>query len=73
MAIDWSAVISAENKIAARASRAHDAEQARAQQYLAETDWYVIRAADAGTPIPDTVRTRRAAARGLLSSANEIR
>ena len=37
-----------------------------AREYLAETDWMVIRAAETGTPVPDDVSTRRAEARKSL-------
>lgn len=31
--------------------------------YLASTDWYVIRYADSGVPVPDDIKAARAAAR----------
>ena len=34
-----------------------------ALRYLASTDWYVIRHQESGTPIPDDVMQKRAAAR----------
>lgn len=71
MVIDWGAVISAEDKAAARAARALDAERAQARRYLADTDWYVIRAADTGAPVPEAVRARRNDARKLLSGEPE--
>jgi len=67
MAIDWNAVISAADKAAARAMRGRETERALARNYLAETDWYVIRAADTGEPMPAPVRARRIAARQMLS------
>ena len=67
MAIDWDAVISAADKAAAWAARARETERAQARQYLAATDWYVIRAADTGEPMPAPVRARRIAARQVLS------
>ena len=72
MAIDWSAVQSAEDKAAREADHARDAERNEARRYLAGTDWYVIRAADTGEPLPDAVRTRRADARRLLSDGRTV-
>lgn len=40
-----------------------------ARTCLAETDWYAIRQAETGQPMPPTVAARRAAARALLSGA----
>lgn len=34
-----------------------------AKKYLSETDWYVTRQAETGTPIPEEVLTKRAQAR----------
>lgn len=34
-----------------------------AKQYLADTDWYVTRKAEAGTAIPSDITTKRAQAR----------
>ena len=39
------------------------AENARLRQYLAETDWYVVRYSETGVPIPDDVKQARAEAR----------
>ena len=68
MSIDWSALITAKDKAALAAAQEQDMARDTARRYLAETDWYVIRAADTGTSIPDPVRLARAAARDLLSS-----
>lgn len=40
--------------------------KAEAQAYLNQTDWYVVRFAETGVPIPDDVKQGRAAARLLL-------
>lgn len=40
--------------------------KAEAQTYLNQTDWYVVRFAETGTPIPDDIRQGRAAARLIL-------
>ena len=65
--IDWGAVRTAGDKAAARAERARATECAAARRYLAQTDWYVIRASDTGAPVPEAVRARRVDARRLLS------
>ena len=39
-----------------------------AQEYLAETDWMVVRAAETGKPVPEDVQERRAAARGVANA-----
>lgn len=40
--------------------------KAEAQAYLDSTDWYVVRFAETGVPVPVEVTTKRAAARALL-------
>lgn len=40
--------------------------KAEAQAYLNATDWYVVRFAETGVPVPDDVTTGRAAARLIL-------
>lgn len=37
-----------------------------ARQYLAETDWYVVRELDTGVAMPDEVRQKRAEARARV-------
>lgn len=37
------------------------------EQYLASTDWYAIRYADIGTPIPDEIKNGRKKARERIS------
>lgn len=39
------------------------AQNEKARRYLAETDWYVVRFAETGTPIPEDIRAAREAAR----------
>ncbi len=72
MTIDWGAVQTAEDKTQARAAADRAHARAEARRYLAETDWYVIRAADTGTSVPETIRTDRAAARDMLSSDDRM-
>lgn len=38
-----------------------------ARQYLRDTDWYVIREADTGEPMPQDVKDKRAEARGKIA------
>ena len=63
MTIDWSAVQTAENKEHAAAEAAREAAREAALRYLAETDWYVIRATDTGKAVPKDIAKRRAEAR----------
>ncbi len=46
--------------------QAQQIENERHRAYLAETDWYVVRFAETGTPIPDDIRARREAARAAI-------
>ena len=45
---------------------------ATAQTYLAETDWYVIRATEGGTAVPSDVTTKRAAERAKIVSYEDF-
>ena len=40
--------------------------------YLRETDWYVIRYADTGTPVPDDIKAKRQQAREEISALREF-
>jgi hypothetical protein len=40
--------------------------KAEAQAYLNSTDWYVVRFAETGVPVPAEVTQKRAAARAIL-------
>lgn len=51
---------------AQQASVASEARNLDALQYLKETDWYVTRMAETGTPIPDDILAARAAARNSV-------
>jgi len=42
-----------------------------AQNYLLETDWYVIREADSGKEMPSDIKTKRAEARETISGLEE--
>ena len=39
---------------------------AEARAYLSQTDWYVVRFSETGTPIPDDIRANREAARASV-------
>ena len=41
------------------------------EAYLASTDWYAVRYAEAGTEIPDEIKAKRAAARTEISELRE--
>lgn len=41
-------------------------------KYLSDTDWYAVRLAEAGTPIPEEVIVARAAARVAISEARSL-
>jgi hypothetical protein len=57
----------AADRAAEAEAAAREQAKATARAYLAETDWMVIRAAETGTPIPDDVAEKRAAARQAAS------
>lgn len=57
--VDWSKKNSA-------ASRASEVARAEARAYLASTDWYVVRQAETGKPIPEEVSLKRDQARAIL-------
>lgn len=42
------------------------ARNSQARAYLANTDWYVVRFTETGTPIPDDIRAAREAARASV-------
>ncbi len=67
--IEFDQIITAADK--AEAAQALHCQQASAQAEacLASTDWYLIRQAETGKPVPDAVKERRAAARKLLSAS----
>lgn len=39
---------------------------AKAKQYLADTDWYVVRFSELGTPIPNDIKVKRQEARSVI-------
>lgn len=46
----------------------HDNDSTLAKQYLALTDWYVLRLVETGKPIPEEVVIKRAEARLLVGA-----
>ena len=44
-------------------------ERAAAIAYLKETDWYVIRQVETGSPVPDEIKEKRLDARNTLRDA----
>lgn len=38
----------------------------KAKQYLADTDWYVVRFSELGTPIPNDIKVKRQEARSVI-------
>lgn len=59
-----------QSKWTTEAERQARDEAERARRYLAETDWYVTRAAETGKPIPDDIKTAREDARQIASRRN---
>lgn len=57
-------------KITVNQDKLHKIEQERINQearaYLAETDWYVSRFVDEGTPIPENIQMKRKEARSKV-------
>lgn len=41
------------------------------EMYLQKTDWYAIRFADTGTPVPEEIKTKRQQAREEISTLRE--
>jgi hypothetical protein len=62
IAVDWT-------QKTAKADRDQKDEATRALSALAETDWYVLRLAETGEPIPNGIRAQRAQARKIVSDA----
>lgn len=63
-AVTWTAVKAHMDKQDSFVTQEQTNETARA--YLAQTDWYAIRAAEGGTAIPSDVATKRAAERAKI-------
>ena len=45
---------------------------AELERYLQTTDWYAIRFADTGTPVPEEIKSKRQKAREEISTLREI-
>jgi len=63
-AVTWTAVKAHMDKQDSFATQEETNQTARA--YLAQTDWYAIRAAEGGTAMPSDVATKRAAERAKI-------
>ena len=73
--IDWSKLVTAEDKAALAENAAREAENIKGRAYLASTDWYVSRLQETGQAVPDEVLKRRAEARASVidsTSTNEM-
>ena len=64
--IDFSKMKTAEQKRAEAEQAEIDRVNAEARKYLADTDWYLVRALEAGEPVPAEVLEQRAAARAKV-------
>jgi len=61
--IDYTKLITADMKSAKAVQDAIDVVNTTAQAYLASTDWMVLRQADSGEAMPNSIKDARAAAR----------
>lgn len=64
--IDFSKLKTAEQKAAEAAQAELDRVNAEARKYLADTDWYLVRALETGKPVPADVVAQRDAARAKV-------
>ena len=64
--VDLTRLISAQDRAAEAEADRLAVAQAQARAYLTQTDWYVTRLTETGTPIPADVSTRREEARRIL-------
>ena len=62
IALDWSKLITAQDKAEAE----KEAQQNAARALLSQTDWYVIRKVETGEAIPPEISEARAQARAAL-------
>lgn len=58
---------------AREAEAKREEKNAEALAYLRETDWYIVRQADTGEPVPDEVRKRRQEARDAIQHRQHTR
>lgn len=61
--IDFSQLVTAEDKAAQEQAAATEAIRSAARAYLAETDWYVTRQIETGKAVPKAIAKKRKAAR----------
>lgn len=69
--IDWTQMFKAEDRTAAAELALQISEAADASAYLAETDWYVVRAFETEKPVPDEILAKRAECRSLIRDYSE--
>ncbi len=58
--------------VAAEAEQQRATQLAESHQYLAKTDWYVIRQIDSGVTMPDEIKQERQACRDLIDTINAL-
>jgi hypothetical protein len=61
--INWTGLVTAQDKIAAEKKLKQDLINQESLKYLTETDWYVTRKQETGVDIPEDILTKRQAAR----------
>lgn len=66
-AIDFSKLITVEDRAKQEAEALAQVLCAEARAYLSETDWYVTRLIETGTEIPEEIRAQRDTARRALA------
>jgi hypothetical protein len=69
--IDFSQIITSENKAKAAQDAENEAKRTAAKVYLAETDWFVARFAETGKAIPEDILAKRADARKAINEVKE--
>ncbi|MEQ9692878.1 hypothetical protein [Shimia sp. SDUM112013] len=65
--IDFSQMITSQAKQETLCQMERDTKIREATAYLENTDWYVVRAAETGKPIPQSVLEKRAECRNEIS------
>ncbi len=69
--IDWSRLVTAEEKAEQIAKAEQERINIEARDYLASTDWYVTRWRETGQAVPDEVLLARQAARDRVVDTNK--
>ena len=71
MKIDWTQLVTAADKTAAARDAEAAARRLEAREYLAETDWQVLRSIELGEAVPTELAAQRAAARMKASGGGK--